>query len=419
MIDQQALARMVEEQISTKINDQIVETVASEEWLKPLEAKVVKYSQDRILTKFIGSDFQPELLKAVKQGVTDLFNSGFVPDISEFVDQDKLKQTIDTAVEQTVKLALANLSQDTAWVEKIERMINQAVVHRTLASLGAIDISTVIRSQVDENMRQLRIELLENFSSTGIDDRATNCQLTILDDTTVIENKLTARSAEIVDDFTVKTLIVKGSINTDNRSWDELSTKIKNSAVEQITVELQDQLVDQVKQSIKRDGISISDVKIDDTYLLRDNQLSRKITDTNIQKLGRLKDLTVGETLTVINSRVGINTENPDSALSIWDEEVCVSIGKYKNQEAYIGTNRSHAISIGVNKIPQIQLSIDGITSIDKLQVGQHRIGHCAELPGWAGTRGDVMFNSAPTPDNTFAWVCLGGHKWKVIKNPQ
>lgn len=417
MIDQQALARMVEEQISTKINDQIVETVASEEWLKPLEAKVVKYSQDRILTKFIGSDFQPELLKAVKQGVTDLFNSGFVPNISEFVDQDKLKQTVDIAVEQTVELALANLSQDTAWLEKIERMINQAVVQRTLSGLSAIDISTVIRDQVDDNMRHFKLELLKNFTSTGIDDRATSCQLTILDDTTVVENKLTARSAEIVDDFTVKTLIVKGSINTDNRSWDELSTKIKNSAVEQITVELQDQLVDQVRQSIVKDGISISDVKIGDTYLLRDNQLSRKITETNIQKLGRLKELNVGDTLAVVNGRVGVNTESPDSALSIWDEEVCVSVGKYKNQEAYIGTNRNHAVSIGVNKIPQIQLNTDGITSINKLQVGYHKIGHSAELPGWSGTRGDIMFNSAPTPDNAFAWVCLGGHKWKVIKN--
>jgi hypothetical protein len=419
MIDQHALARMVEEQISTKINDQIVETVASEEWLKPLEAKVVKYSQDRILTKFIGSDFQPELLKAVKQGVTDLFNSGFVPDISEFVDQDKLKQTVDIAVEQTVELALANLSQDTAWLEKIERMINQAVVQRTLAGLSAIDISTIIRDQVDENMSQLRVDLLKNFSSTGIDDRATSCQLTILDDTTVVENKLTARSAEIVDDFTVKTLVVKGSINTDNRSWDELSTKIKKSAVDQITIELQDQLIEQVKQSIVKDGISIKDVKIDDTYLLRDGELSRKVINTNIQKLGRLRDLQVGETLTVVKGRVGVNTESPDSALSIWDEEVCVSVGKYKNQEAYIGTNRNHAVSIGVNKVPQIQLATDGTTLINKLQVGQHRIGHCTELPGWSGTRGDIMFNSAPTPDNTFAWVCLGGYKWKVIKNPQ
>ena len=416
MIDQQALARMVEEQISTKINDQIVETVASDDWLKPLEAKVVKYSQDRILTKFIGSDFQPELLKAVKQGVTDLFNSGFVPDISQFVDQDKIKQAVDIAVEQTVELALTNLSQDADWLEKIERMINQAVVQRTLAGLNAIDVSTVIRDQVDENMRQLKIDLIENFSSTGINDRATSCQLTILDDTTVFENKLTARSAEIVEDFTVKNLILKGSINTDNRSWNELSNKIKTQAIDQITTELQDQLVDRVKQTIDTDGINIKDVKIDDTYLLRNGELSHKITNSSIQKLGRLRDLNVGETLAVVKGRVGVNTESPDSALSVWDEEVCVSLGKYKNQEAYIGTNRNHAINIGVNKEPQIQLDTDGLTTVKKLRVGQHRVGHCPEVPGWSGTRGDIMFNSNPTPGSAFAWVCLGAFKWKVIK---
>lgn len=332
------------------------------------------------------------------------------------IDPESIKQLVDQAVENSILSAVSTLGTDPDWIAKIERMINQAVVQRTLAGLSAIDVSTVIRDQVNENMRNLKVELLENFSSTGIDDRATSCQLTILDDTTVVENKLTARSAEIVDDFTVKTLIVKGSINTDNRSWDELSDKIKKQAVLQITTELQDQLVDQVKQSITTTGINIDDVKIDDTYLLRNGELSRKITDTNIQKLGRLKDLQVSETFAVVNGRVGINTENPDAALSIWDEEVCVSVGKYKNQEAYIGTNRNHSISIGVNKQPQIQLDTDGLTTVKKLRVGQHRVGHCSEVPGWSGTRGDIMFNSNPTPDSAFAWVCLGAFKWKVIK---
>lgn len=332
------------------------------------------------------------------------------------IDPESVKQLVDQAVENSILSAVATLGTDPAWLEKIERMINQAVVQRTLAGLSAIDVSTVIRNQVNENMQNLKVELLENFSSTGIDDQASSCQLTILDDTTVVENKLTARSAEIVDDFTVKTLIVKGSINTDNRSWDELSTKIKNSAVEQITVELQDQLIEQVRNSITTDGISINNVKIDDTYLLRDGELSRKVINTNIQKLGRLRDLQVGETLAVVKGRVGINTESPDSALSIWDEEVCVSVGKYKNQEAYIGTNRNHAVSIGVNKEPQIQLDTDGLTTVKKLRVGQHRIGHCPEVPGWSGTRGDIMFNSNPTPGSAFAWVCLGAFKWKMLK---
>lgn len=332
------------------------------------------------------------------------------------IDPESVKQLVDQAVENSILSAVATLGTDPAWLEKIERMINQAVVQRTLVGLSAIDVGTVIRDQVNENMKNLKVELLENFSSTGIDDRASSCQLTILDDTTVVENKLTARSAEIVDDFTVKTLIVKGSINTDNRSWDELSGKIKNQAVTQIVTELQDQLIDQVKQSIVKDGIGINDVKIDDTYLLRNGVLSNKVTDSNLQTVGRLRDLNVGETLTVVKGRVGINTESPDSALSIWDEEICVSVGKYKSQEAYIGTNRNHAVSIGVNKEPQIQLDTDGLTTVKKLRVGQHRVGHCSEVPGWSGTRGDIMFNSNPTPGSAFAWVCLGAFKWKVIK---
>ena len=332
------------------------------------------------------------------------------------IDPESVKQLVDQAVENSILSAVATLGTDPAWVEKIERMINQAVVQRTLAGLSSIDVSEVIRNQVNENMARLKLELLENFSSTGIDDRATSCQLTIMDDITVVENKLTTHSAEVVEDFTVKNLIVKGGINTDNRSWNELTDKIKNSAVDQIVIELRDQLVEQVKQSIVTDGINISDVKIDDTHLLRDGVLSRRVTDSNLQTLGILKELQVNETLTVVNGRVGVNTQSPDSALNIWDQEVSVGIGKYKNQEAYIGTSRSQALHIGVNKDPHITVDTDGLTAIKKLRVGVHRIGHSIDVPGWSGTRGDIIFNSNPTPGSAFAWVCLGAFKWKALK---
>ena len=144
------------------------------------------------------------------------------------IDPESVKQLVDQAVENSILSAVSTLGTDPEWLAKIERMINQAVVQRTLAGLGAIDVSEVIRNQVNENMARLKLELLENFSSTGIDDRATSCQLTIMDDITVVENKLTTHSAEVVEDFTVKNLIVKGGINTDNRSWNELTDKIKN-----------------------------------------------------------------------------------------------------------------------------------------------------------------------------------------------
>lgn len=338
------------------------------------------------------------------------------------IDSESVKQLVDQAVENSILTAVTTLGTDPAWLEKIESMINQAVVMRTISEIGSMDIATVINQRVDENVSRWKVELLEKFASTGISDQATSCQLTIMDETTVVENQLTARSIDAVDSLTVKDLVVKGSINTDNYSWDALSNSISAKTLKQIDDQWRSELVEQVKKSITSDGISFEQVKLDDTYLVSGNELSNKITHTNIQQLGSLKNLKVlgegmiNDTLVVIKNRVGINTDTPTSALSVWDEEVSVVVGKYKNQEAAIGTNRNQAFNILVNNQPQINISTDGITSVKNLRIGVHRIGHSPDVPGWSGTRGDIIFNSNPTPDSAFAWVCLGAFKWKTLR---
>jgi hypothetical protein len=106
-------------------------------------------------------------------------------------------------------------------------------------------------------------------------------------------------------------------------------------------------------------------------------------------------------------------------ALSVWDEEVSIVIGKNKANEAYIGTNRDQSIAIGVNRKPQIEIGANGLTTIKKLQVGLHKISHDVRVPGWAGTRGDIVLNTNPGPDRVFAWVCLGAHKWQTLKSAE
>lgn len=335
------------------------------------------------------------------------------------IDPDSIKQIVDQAVENSILTAVSTLGTDTEWLEKIERMINQAVVQRTVASLGSVDVNTVIRKRVDEIMDRMKSE---NFSSIGIEDRATNCQLTIMDETTVVENKLISRSAEIVADLTVKDLVVKGSVNTDNRSWEGLVNLIADKTLKKVGEDWRDQLVSQVRDTITQQGINVNDAMLSGRKILVDGQLGPTIIESNLQKIGRLKSLTVdGEaslngSLTVLKNRVGINTELPESALSIWDEEVSVVIGKHRQQEAFVGTSRNQSLSIGINKTPYIKIDVDGSTTISKLRVDRHLIGHCNEVPGWSGTRGDIMFNSNPVPNSPFAWVCLGAFKWKPLK---
>jgi hypothetical protein len=104
-------------------------------------------------------------------------------------------------------------------------------------------------------------------------------------------------------------------------------------------------------------------------------------------------------------------------ALSIWDEEVSIVVGKLKEQHAFIGAAGSQTLSIGINKRPEITINNEGLVSINRLRIGRNRLKYESDLPGYRGVKGDVTFNTEVSKDNlVFAWVCLGGHKWLPLK---
>jgi hypothetical protein len=341
------------------------------------------------------------------------------------IDPTLVQRLVEQAIETNINKLVDQICADPAWTERVERMINQTVVQRTVSMIASTDINTVIKDRVDENLTTVHQKLMQNFSSNGISDQATACQLTVMDDTTVIENELVANNLQVVGNTYIKDLTVTGSINTDNRSWDTLAEAVGKKTLNQISIEWQDQLIQQVTEKITQQGINFDSVKIQDKLLVAGNVLSSSITDTNIQQLGQLKNLQVkGEahiynTVSVVNRRLGVNTTTPESALSVWDEEVAVIIGKHQAKQAYIGTSRDQSLVLGVNRQPQIEIDISGLTRIKKLQVGLQKISHDSQVPGWSGTRGDIVFNSSPGPDRVFAWVCLGAHKWQTIKSAE
>jgi hypothetical protein len=348
-----------------------------------------------------------------------MINSGIT------LDPEMVKQLVEQAVEANILHVIDSLTQDPAWLEKIERMINQAVVQRTVAKIASTDINTVIHERVDANFSTVHEKFMKNFVSNGITDKATQLQLTVMDETVVVENQLVTKDLQVVGNTCVKDLTVTGSINTDNRSWQTLAQEIGRQALNEIDQGWQDKLVSQVVEKIQDQGIDFDRVTVDGSPLIAGNVLNSFITESNLQKLGHLQDLKVkGEahiydTLSVVNRRLGINTATPESALSIWDEEVVVIIGKHQAKQAYIGTSRDQSLAIGVNRLPQIEIDANGLTKIKKLQVGLHKISHDTQVPGWSGTRGDIVFNSNPNPDRVFAWVCLGAHKWQTIKSAE
>ena len=353
-----------------------------------------------------------------------MFATGQIPGVDQYIDSANIQQTIDQAVQDNIVTAIKDLGRDPVWVEKIERLVNQSMVQRVVAGLSAIDVAGLICQRVDENMSELDSKVAKRLQTPGIQDHAQQSELTVMDENVVVENCLTANRIDIVGSAKINELTVTGSINTDNRSWQTLSDAISEKTLERLTTEWKYSLIADVENKIRERGIDFMQVQIDGVRVVEGDTLSRKITNSNLQKVGALKDLMVaGEahiynTVSVLNKRLGVNTQEPEMALSVWDEEVSILAGKFKDKAAYIGTGRAQNLVLGVNRTPAIEIDIDGVTAIKKLRIGVHRISHGTEIPNYSGTKGDVVFNANPSiNNNVFAWQCLGGFKWKIIRS--
>lgn len=432
MID--AIAQLVEEQIAKTVREQVDTVLGADEWLASLEQKILEYTQTCILSKFADASTMPEIIEAVKQSVSQLFDAGMIPGLEQFVDsavvratvdQDTIKKLVIQAVQENILDSVKELSLDPIWLSRIEKAVNDAVVQEIIARIGSIDINTVIRARVDESIDPFLEKLKNNFSTNGITDLATKTQLTITDDDTIFENQLNAQNLNITSAAVINDLVVKGSINVNNPSWDALSAEISQRTLDKVSAEWRDRLVDQIVDNIKTTGIDFDQVTVGGQPLVANRTLSENIVNSNLQSVGVLNQLKVGgeahinNTVSVVKNRLGVNTDSPEMALSVWDEEVSLIAGKFKTQQAYIGTSRLQGLTLGVNRTASIEIDADGLTAIKKLQVGVHRISHDVQVPGWSGTRGDIVFNSNPGPDRVFAWVCLGNYKWQVLKSAE
>jgi len=417
MLDTAALQQLVEQQVKQEVSARVAQAL-NDAWVKTVEDNAIKFIQDRIIAKFANSSALPELVDAVKTSVKDLFLSGQIPGLGQYVDYDFIKKSVDDSTQVLVQQAIADLLIDAAWLAKIETLVNQSASQRILAKMSATDIHPIIHRYLNDIVKSLNTNIFK-----GIQSQSEKVELTILDDHVVVENQFTAKEITAIESLTVNNFTVKGSINTNNRAWDELSNVISEKAFAKLTDDWTETLIKQVRDSITANGVDFKNIKIDGELLVDNNTLSSGVTESKLQSVGTLRTLTVAgdtklnETLHVTKKRLGINTEDPEMALSLWDEEVAVVAGKFKANIGYIGTARKQGLNIGINKTPVIEINESGLTAIKQLQIGLHRISHANEVPGYSGTKGDIVFNANPTIENpVFAWQCLGGYRWKVIK---
>lgn len=408
------------DKISEKINDPL--------WLAGIEQQIISHVQDRITARFAHATTMPDIISAIKYNVATLFQEGYIPDLKNYVDPALIRSTVEHAVSTMIDRTIDNLVMDPVWLTRVENMLKQQMVLKVLDNFSNLDFEQVVREQIDIGIQKWQDRLRENFSSRGIKDLATDTCLTVTDEGIVASHGIAAKEILIEGDsqfngtVVVDKLAVLSGMNTDAPGWQPLIDNISSRTLDQINKDWRQDLVGEVLDLARTEGIEFSQVLIDGIPIFEGDQLNSAIKITNIERVGVLKELRVhgavnlNDSVNVINKRLGINTDSPEMALSVWDEEVSLVAGKLSKDRAYIGTGRGQSLTIGINRVPQIEITADGLTTIKQICIGRHRISHADQVPGGSGTRGDIVFNSNPRPGEPFAWQCLGGFQWQPLR---
>jgi hypothetical protein len=261
--------------------------------------------------------------------------------------------------------------------------------------------------------------IIKNFSSSGIDDRSTEVQMTLLDQGVVIENKIVALGLEVKGQVVIEgDLHIKGKVPMDNEFFKTLVNNAVDATRTSLGPDIFEGYSNSVFERIRDQGLDLNKITLNGADIIEGNKLSYGVTDTNINRLGMVKDLqTTGEsylsqTLYIGEKRVGINTLEPGHAFSVWDQEVEIGFGKRERDVAWVGTPREQSVVLSSNRKDNLVLNKDGSVSVQKLYIGQVELGTSDGTPNDTAPKGSVRFNSSPIPGGPAGWVSLGGGAW-------
>jgi len=341
------------------------------------------------------------------------------------IDNKTITDIIYQHVKAPVEAEVTELLKNDA---NISNIIESQVVNAFRNQLGVkfdnLDITVMVNDKINKLFE-------EHIGVTqGISNTATQIELSVMDDIVIVENELLVNRINSPGGITTDSnlhvkgdMTIEGNINTDGKGWKNLTDTIEESLLDKFQNQAIHKLGDAVLDYAKTDGIDFASITVNGKKLINESGLEKTVVNSNLQTLGQLKQLNVSgeaeinDTLFVVNNRIGINTAEPSMALTVWDEEVSIIVGKLKKQTAFIGTTGIQELGIGINKRPEITIQENGIVSINKLQIGRNRIKYESELPGYQGVKGDITFNTEISKnDNVFAWVCLGGHRWLPLR---
>jgi hypothetical protein len=348
--------------------------------------------------------------KTIQAELTTRVNT-LATDLATQVQSKSIQIATDTIQQQVNAVNFKELCQS-ALIATIQA--NKFVFPNESVPASAIDTSNLRLS--GENIVG---GIIKNFGSTGIDDKATACQLSIFDDVTVVENNLLIKDLTVKGTATIEgDLVVTGRVPEDSGMFvnlvDSVSLRVKNGLNHDVFSGFSDLVFKQIREN----GLDLSKITLNGTEIVNGGNLSNNITFSNLQRVGTLAELRVGgesllsQTLYTTNKRVGINTVEPAHALSIWDQEIEFGFSKRETNVAVFETPRNQQLIISTNGKNNLTLMPTGGVSVDKISIGATTLTSASVPPNYDAAHGTIVFNSSPSIGGPLGWISLGGARW-------
>lgn len=270
----------------------------------------------------------------------------------------------------------------------------------------SIDLSAIRLHQGAINGDNISDGRITKFSSTGIDDKATACQLTILDEHVVVENEFTALNITAAEDINAKNISLTGAL--------EIGTEIIDHGALTQFVQLHANIV--IEEQLGQYQL----LKKEEPGLINENGLASSVITSNLRKVGNLQDLTVlgaakfNETMFVGNSgRVGVNTESPRGALTICDQDSEVTFVRSNKRTMFIGTtNSNNNLEFGIDNQASMSMTQNLIDINTAIKVMGIKFSSSTQIPEHNGEPNEIVFITNAREGQPLLYICRGGNKW-------
>jgi hypothetical protein len=383
------IVQSIVDEIKSKVDAELASTIATE-----LAAQISTYDFDSKLAELAS----PAVTKKIAEFPIDTAHINAEIGRIGAATIANLKDTIAAQVAVAAKEYVDNID--------VVPLINSALTAYITAAkfpAGSIAAQAVNFNDFTLSGDHVRGGIIAEFGSTGIDDRATQCQLTILDNAVVVEQTVVATGLQIKGSAKISgDLTIDGELAADSHAVKGLTETIRDNTLANIA-EL---------------GIVAPKLVFNDKTIIDDKEIAPSVLKSNLRKVGTLEDLqTRGETLLdntlyVSQKRVGVNTLEPTYALTVWDDDVEVAVNKLGKGRAFVGSHRPINVTLGANGKENLSLDIDGSVTINDLRLGALPLTTASTEPNWAGRAGEIAFNDSPKIGQPIGWVCLEGHRW-------